>query len=517
MAEDSAAIDGTGSRVVVVGGGLAGMTVANELGKRGVSVLLLEGSDQLGGKAGSKLYDGMWLDHGYHVFPGWYVNARKLLSDLGAAGHLIDIDRVHYVRRGEFPLRHTLYAVTNPRNLWSNLWSGLVPWYDAILASYFALDLSSTSFNQRSFLDRVSANGFLRSRLYATEGVAEAHHHFVLQAASIPNYEISAMTAKRITASWFRIPNPIFSILDGDLQRTFIDPFTRSLEKHGVEVQRQRVVVELRLDGRRVSELRLHDGEIVPIRPGDRVVLTTPHGMTHALVSDSVFEAERSAPQNVDEKLLSDLVHLRSAPMAALHVFFKRRIPEIPREHTVLVDSSFELSFVDVSQHWPGCDVTMLSCIASEFAPVAALSTREMRSQLLGELLVWLNGVADMSDVDLERTRMFPNVTTPLFLNTVGAWSYRPNTRTRLENLYVAGDWCRARVDLTTMEGAISSGLSTAGRILRDLEVPGSVEPIEVPEWPEWMLRSIALVLLPGILALKGGLWLRARFLGRNA
>jgi uncharacterized protein with NAD-binding domain and iron-sulfur cluster len=494
------------------------MTVARELAQRGVRVLLLEASERLGGKAGAEPHDGAWLDHGYHVFPGWYVNTRRLLGELGISERLVDIDRVHYVKPGEFPRLHTLHAITTPRNLWRNLRANLVPWYDAILASYFALDLASTSFSQRSFLDRVSANGFLRSRFYATEGVAQAHHHFVLQAASIPNYEISAMTAKRITSAWFRIPNPIFSILDGDLQRTFIDPFARSLEKLGVEVQLERRVVELDLSGARIARLRLAGGaEPVAIEPGELVVLTTPHDVTRGFVSDQLFAVERTLPQNEDEKLLADLVHLRSAPMAALHVFFKRRVPEIPREHTVLVDSRFELSFVDVSQHWNDFDTTVLSCIASEFAPLSGLSIGEMRRQLLSELLAFMNGTVSERDVDLARTRVLPNVSVPLFLNTVGAWSYRPNTKTRFENLYVAGDWCRARVDLTTMEGAISSAQSTAGDMLRALGVREEVVPIEIPAWPEWALRLVALAMLPGVAALKGALWLRGKLLGDAA
>jgi uncharacterized protein with NAD-binding domain and iron-sulfur cluster len=500
-------------RVVVVGGGLAGMTVAHELAKRGVPVLLLEAGGRLGGKAGAELRGGDWFDHGYHVFPGWYLNTRRLLKELGTIGRLVDIDRVHYVRPGEFPRCHTLFAITSPRNMWRNLWSGLVPWYDAVLASYFALDLASTSFNQRSFLDRVSANGFLRSRLYATEGVADAHHHFVLQAASIPNYEISAMTAKRITASWFRIPTPIFSILDGDLQRAFIEPFRTALEKAGVDIRRDHRVTELVLGGRRVTSLSIDGASPIPIGPADRVVLTTPHAITRSFVNDSVFEAEHSAPANDDDKLIADLVHLRSAPMAALHVVFKHKIPGIPREHTVLVDTRSEISFVDVSQHWPELagGPTVLSCIASEFAPLAQLSPAGIRSQLLGELLAWLNGVATLDDVDFARTCVFPNTAVPLFLNTVGAWSYRPNAKTRLDNVYVAGDWCRARVDLTTMEGAISSGLTTAGALLRDLGSSDAVEPIWIPEWPEKLLRAIALVLLPGVLLLKGALWLREK------
>jgi hypothetical protein len=132
----------------------------------------------------------------------------------------------------------------------------------------------------------------------------------------------------------------------------------------------------------------------------------------------------------------------------------------------------------------------------------------------LAELLTFLNGAVSERDVDLARTVVFPNVGAPLFLNTVGAWTYRPNTKTRLENLYVAGDWCRTGVDLTTMEGAISSGLATAGHVLRAFGSSETVEPIEIPAWPERWLRVVAWIGLPGVLALKAALWLRGRFMG---
>jgi phytoene dehydrogenase-like protein len=502
---------------VVIGGGLAGMTVARELAGRKVRTLVLESSGRLGGKAGAELENGARLDHGYHVFPGWYANTRRLLDQLGLAGHLIPIERVHYVKPGAFPSLCTLRSMTSPLHLWENLTAGLVPWYDAVLASYFALDLASTSFNQRSYLDRVSANGFLRSRLYATDGVAKAHHHFVLQAASIPNYEMSAMTAKRITASWFRVPTPIFSILDGDLQTRFIDPFARCLEKLGVETRLDQKVVGLDLEKGRVVRIRLAGAEPIALGPGDVVVLTTPHGVTTTLVDDDFFAAERAAPENEDQKLLADLVHLRSAPMAAFHVFFKERVPGIPPEHTVLLDTPAELSFVDISQHWKGrFDTTVLSCIASEFAPLARLSPSALRTHLVGELLGALNGAVGASDVDWQRTSVFPNVTTPLFLNTVGAWTYRPNTRTRLANLYVAGDWCRNGADLTTMEGAVASAHLTACDVLRNLQRPPGRAPLEIPHWPDWLLRIVAAAGLPPVLALKAGLWTRERLGGRT-
>lgn len=501
---------------IVIGGGLAGMTVAWELARRGCAVTLLEASERLGGKAGSNLVDGRLYDHGYHVFPGWYRNTRRLLRELQIDSHLIDIPCVHYVRPGEFPQKHTLWEISSLLNLWRNLRSGLVPWYEAVLAGYYALDLSGAPFRHRGFLDRVSANGFLRSRAYATEGVAAAHQAFVLQAVSTPNYEISAMTAKRVTESWFRVPSPIFSILDGNLQETFIEPFRRAVEAEGVRVLTGHRVERLLVEGDVVSAVVLaKNGATAEIGEADDFVLATPHEVTLGLVDPELFAAEEQKDAYpIDEKRLSDLAHLRSAPMAAMHVGLRRRVPEIPPEHTVLMDSRYELSFVDVSQHWAGLPCTELSVIASDFWSLETLSEAAAREELLTELLRYLHPAVQREDLDPARIHLFTNVSVPLFLNTVGAWSYRPNTKTRLANLYIAGDYCRTQVDLTTMESAVSSGLATARRLLEDLGIPRSRGPLALEAWPAPLMRVATLSLLPGMLALGLGAQLWERWTG---
>ncbi|MGH7965860.1 MAG: FAD-dependent oxidoreductase, partial [Candidatus Binatia bacterium] len=74
-------------RVVIVGGGLAGMVVARELLKhndQNMEVVILEATPHLGGKAGAGLKRdrGVYEEHGYHIFPGWYANTRHLLKEL---------------------------------------------------------------------------------------------------------------------------------------------------------------------------------------------------------------------------------------------------------------------------------------------------------------------------------------------------------------------------------------------------------------------------------------------------
>ncbi|MGB0094206.1 MAG: FAD-dependent oxidoreductase, partial [Solirubrobacteraceae bacterium] len=67
-------------RVLVVGGGLAGITAALDCAAGGAVVTLLEVRPRLGGAAYSFERDGLWLDNGQHVFLRCCAAYRELLG-----------------------------------------------------------------------------------------------------------------------------------------------------------------------------------------------------------------------------------------------------------------------------------------------------------------------------------------------------------------------------------------------------------------------------------------------------
>ncbi len=75
-------------RVVVVGGGLAGLAAATILRERGAHVTLLEGAAQLGGKVSGWSTtvgdDVVSVEHGFHGYFHQYANLRALLRRAGA-------------------------------------------------------------------------------------------------------------------------------------------------------------------------------------------------------------------------------------------------------------------------------------------------------------------------------------------------------------------------------------------------------------------------------------------------
>ena len=55
---------------------------------------------------------------------------------------------------------------------------------------------------------------------------------------------------------------------------------------------------------------------------------------------------------------------------------------------------------------------------------------------------------------------------TPLLVNTVGSWEKRPEARTKVPNLFLAGDYVQTDIDLATMEGANETGRAAVAALL---------------------------------------------------
>ena len=70
-------------RVVVIGGGAAGLNAAWTLKKHGIDVMLLEADDRLGGRVGGDRVDGFAIDEGADFFTPSYDVALALCEELG--------------------------------------------------------------------------------------------------------------------------------------------------------------------------------------------------------------------------------------------------------------------------------------------------------------------------------------------------------------------------------------------------------------------------------------------------
>ena len=70
----------TGHAVIIVGGGLAGLSCARQLLKTGLSFIVLEASDGLGGRVRTDRVEGFLLDRGFQVLQTAYPEAKRILD-----------------------------------------------------------------------------------------------------------------------------------------------------------------------------------------------------------------------------------------------------------------------------------------------------------------------------------------------------------------------------------------------------------------------------------------------------
>lgn len=68
------------ANVAIVGGGLAGLAAARTLHKGGLSCVVFEAGDRLGGQLRSERIDGVTVDQGLQTFNSWYPAVKEILQ-----------------------------------------------------------------------------------------------------------------------------------------------------------------------------------------------------------------------------------------------------------------------------------------------------------------------------------------------------------------------------------------------------------------------------------------------------
>jgi phytoene dehydrogenase-like protein len=68
------------NEVIIVGGGLSGLTAANYLHQKGIDFKILEASDRVGGRVKTEVINGYCLDHGFQVLLTAYPETQRLLD-----------------------------------------------------------------------------------------------------------------------------------------------------------------------------------------------------------------------------------------------------------------------------------------------------------------------------------------------------------------------------------------------------------------------------------------------------
>ena len=527
-------------RVAVLGGGVGGLSAAQELVERGFDVAVYERRDAWGGKARSTTKPGTGRDgrddlpgeHGFRFFPRFYRHLPNTMSripftgnDNGAAGNLSDTERVDISCDGKVPLPVMDRAPRNLGEVIETLRGAMELGTEASLkpgeVEFFAGRLWRilTSCEERRFAEYEKQGWW---EFIGAEERSDGYKKFLaigltrsLVAAHAKQSNAKA-TGDILVQLLLGMGEPGVStdrVLCGPTNEVWIDPWVAYLESKGVALHGDRAVTALEFAGGRITGATLtgSDGS-VERADADFYVLAVP-----VEVAARLFGDPSSAPIVAAAPELALLPELAAdvAWMNGLQFYLRRDVP-VARGHILFLDSPWAITAISQQQFWPNCSLSakgdgtvkgILSVDISDWTvpgtfvktPANDSSVEEIIDEVWREMLEGLNtDTTVLSDADLHSWYLDPDIgpvapkdrviwddAEPLFLSLIDTWRLRPDAATSIPNLLLASDYVRTNTQLPTMEGANEGARRAVNAILKataSAETPCQIWPLHEPE-----------------------------------
>ena len=432
-------------RVVVVGGGLAGLAAGLEAVDRGAAVTLLERRPRLGGATWSFQRNGMWFDNGQHVF------LRCCTAYLGFLRRIGSANRVFLQRRLKIPVLRpggpsgSIRRTPGPAPV--HLAPALltyphlnIPQRLGVLRAGRALrglDPDDPSLDEVAFGDWLSSHG------QDEEAINTFWNLVILPTVNVPAAQASLKLAAKVFVTglltkaaaadvgWARVP---LSFLHGDAARA-------ALERVGAEVRTGVAVGGVRMDGSGKLEV-LTAGNTVR---ADSVVVAVPHDAVDSLLPP------RSVPAQ------DRLRDLGLSPILNVHLVYDRPVTNLSMFAAVGSDVQYVFDRTEGAGLDDGRQCLSVSLSAAD--SFIGRSSADLIGHFTRELARLLPGAAGATVTESIITRE----QAATFYGAPGTDSLRVGPESAIPGVYLAGAWCDTGWP-ATMEGAVRSG-TRAGRL----------------------------------------------------
>lgn len=444
---------GESDRVIVVGGGLAGLAAAAALADRGLPVTLLEARPRLGGRASSIVYreTGTTIDNCQHVTLGCCTNFRHFCDTLGLAGFFREEEALHFVGppgaagSGVDTLRAAIWPA--PLHLLGGF--RRLSYLDRDEKRALVRGLKMLARDRRSSDEGEAFDAWL-ARHGQPPNVVERFWFVVLVSALSESLDrISVKAARKVFVDGFLANRRgwVVSIPTVPLDDLYGERLTSWLAERGAVLRLGAGVERLELEGDRVTHVVLRGGERVS---GTDFVVAVPHRRLPDLLPESLR----------DDPVVERLTRLETAPISSVHLWFDRPITDLP--HAVLVERTSQWLFDrGDGTTAAGERARYYQVVISASRTERAISQETLIETVVAELREALPAAREAHLLHARRITEHDAVFSPL----PGSDALRPPQQSPIPNLQFAGDWTRTGWP-ATMEGAVRSGYLAAENVL---------------------------------------------------
>jgi 15-cis-phytoene desaturase len=515
-------------RVVIIGGGVAGMTAAHELIDRNFDVTVLERDMRPGGKA--KTYDApsplssgklpLPGEHGFRFFPHFYQNIRDTMDRISLQSgtrtvkdNLVQAPRAMLAREGKPPIelptgpsRSIVEIQTVLRDLFQGSETGLTS-SDYLYFAEKILEIMSAcperalkQFESETWWHFMEADNQSKAfQTYLVEGLTSC---LVAARAKEANVRAGGVVLTQLFYGLLQ-GVPIDWVLNGPTTNAWLDPWLVELQSKNVDFKLGAEVTGFALTNDKIASVEFNHNGVTKQISGDYYVGAVPVEVMQHLWSHEMQALDPTFARNLQ------LISSEVGWMTGLQYFLTVDAPITPG-HITFIDSPWSLTAISQPQFWPGVDLGqygdgslhgILSVDISEWnkagvlygLPALQCTATQIAEEVWQQMVVRLNvGGLQRIPASVPPNRMIdPNVIfnshpsrndAPLFINKVGTWARRPDNETPVRNLFLASDYVRTDTNLATMEAANESARRAVQMIVDFSGVGGSCRWFSLPD-----------------------------------